>query len=58
MKGHDQLMNMVLDDVEEEVRDAETGEQTGEKRSLGLAVLRGTALTVINPVDGFESIEK
>ncbi|KDN42200.1 U6 snRNA-associated Sm-like protein LSm7 [Tilletiaria anomala UBC 951] len=57
LKGYDQLMNMVLDEVEEEVRHPETGELTGEKRALGLAVLRGTALTVINPADGFEEIE-
>ena len=51
-------MNMVLDDVEEDVRHPETGDFTGEKRQLGLAVLRGTALTVINPADGFEEIAK
>lgn len=80
LKGHDQLMNMVLDDVEEAIRsecmlgprleawhltyrsgrpsDPETGDLTGETRSLGLAVLRGTALTVINPADGYEEIQK
>lgn len=58
LKGWDQLMNMVLDDSEETVRDPITGQETGKTRTLGLAVLRGTALTVINPVDGFEQIEK
>lgn len=38
--------------------DPETGELTGKKRNLGLAVLRGTALTVINPADGYEEIQK
>ncbi len=50
-------MNLVMDDVHEALRDADgnVGEKT---RNLGLVVLRGTALTVINPADGFESIEK
>ncbi|KAN0065374.1 U6 snRNP-associated protein Lsm7 [Thecaphora frezii] len=57
LKGYDQLMNLVMDQVEETLRD-ENGEITpaSQKRELGLAVLRGTALTVINPADGFESI--
>lgn len=57
LKGFDQLMNLVMDDVHEALRDADgnVGEKT---RNLGLVVLRGTALTVINPADGFESIEK
>ncbi|EPQ30802.1 uncharacterized protein PFL1_01703 [Pseudozyma flocculosa PF-1] len=59
LKGYDQLMNLVMDEVEETLRDPETGEITAasKTRALGLAVLRGTALTVINPADGFESIE-
>lgn len=51
-------MNMVLDDVQETVRDPATGQPTGALRTLGLTVLRGTALTVVNPVDGSEQIEK
>lgn len=38
--------------------DHETGQVTDKTRSLGLVVLRGTALTVINPADGFEQIAK
>lgn len=76
LKGYDQLLNLVMDDIEELLRgasnpslllanigscshliaiaDPETGvpfvpEQT---RSLGLAVLRGTSLVVLSPVDG------
>lgn len=50
-------MNLVLDDVDEYLPLVE-GETEQRTRSLGLAVLRGTALTVINPADGFEQIAK
>jgi len=50
LKGYDQLLNLVMDDVEEQLEGQE------KLRSLGLVVLRGTALIVINPVDGFEEI--
>ncbi|PWN46494.1 U6 snRNA-associated Sm-like protein LSm7 [Violaceomyces palustris] len=56
LKGYDQLMNLVMDEVEEVLRDPSTGELTEKTRALGLAILRGTALTVINPADGFEQI--
>lgn len=51
-------MNLVMDEVEELLREPSTGEWTDKTRPLGLAVLRGTALTVINPADGFEQIAK
>ncbi len=57
LKGFDQLMNLVMDEVKENLRDEE-GNTTDKTRELGLVVLRGTALTVINPAEGFESIEK
>nr|CDI56477.1 related to snRNP protein [Melanopsichium pennsylvanicum 4] len=57
LKGFDQLMNLVMDQVVESLRDEE-GNVSDKTRNLGLVVLRGTALTVINPADGFESIEK
>ncbi|KAK0717197.1 hypothetical protein B0T26DRAFT_645262 [Lasiosphaeria miniovina] len=53
LKGYDALMNLVLDDVEEALRDDEGNENT---RSLGLVVARGTLLVVISPVDGSEVI--
>lgn len=53
MKGFDQLMNLVLDDVKEVMRD-DTGKEA--TRSLGLVVARGTLLVVISPVDGSEVI--
>ncbi|PPQ73813.1 hypothetical protein CVT26_012154 [Gymnopilus dilepis] len=51
LKGYDQLLNLVLDDVTEEMQLPEP-----HTRSLGLAVLRGPTITVLNPVDGFEEI--
>ncbi|KAK1781299.1 hypothetical protein QBC45DRAFT_63670 [Copromyces sp. CBS 386.78] len=53
LKGYDALMNLVLDDVLEAVRDEEGNETT---RPLGLVVARGTLLVVISPVDGSEVI--
>ncbi|KAI1403157.1 like-Sm domain-containing protein [Hypoxylon fuscum] len=54
LKGYDALMNLVLDDGQEVMRDDEGKEAT---RSLGLVVARGTLLVVISPVDGSEEIE-
>ncbi|KAM0415922.1 hypothetical protein ACHAPT_013133 [Fusarium lateritium] len=53
LKGYDALMNLVLDDVHEVVRDDEGNEST---RSLGLVVVRGTLLVLVSPVDGSEVI--
>jgi len=53
LKGYDQLMNLVLDDVKEVMRDDEGNESS---RSLGLIVARGTLLVLISPVDGSEEI--
>lgn len=58
LKGYDQLMNLVMDDVEEILHNPTNGDSTGDRRSLGLAVMRGTNLTLISPVNGFEMIEK
>ncbi|KAI5858631.1 hypothetical protein BZA05DRAFT_326691, partial [Tricharina praecox] len=54
LKGFDQLMNLVLDEVKETLRDDEGNEHT---RELGLVVARGPMLTLISPVDGSERIE-
>nr|OQO08738.1 hypothetical protein B0A51_17991 [Rachicladosporium sp. CCFEE 5018] len=54
LKGFDQLMNLVLDDVKEATRDEEGNTST---RNLGLLVARGTLLVLISPVDGSEEIE-
>jgi U6 snRNA-associated Sm-like protein LSm7 len=53
LKGYDALMNLVLDDVQEIMRDDEGNEST---RSLGLVVARGTLLVLVSPVDGSEEI--
>ncbi|KAK4038683.1 hypothetical protein C8A01DRAFT_37389 [Parachaetomium inaequale] len=53
LKGYDALMNLVLDEVEELLRDDEGNEMT---RPLGLVVVRGTLLVVLSPVDGSEVI--
>ncbi|KAJ1710040.1 small nuclear ribonucleoprotein (LSM7) [Aspergillus flavus] len=53
LKGFDQLMNLVLDDVKESMRDDEGNENT---RSLGLIVARGTIIVLISPADGSEEI--
>jgi len=53
LKGFDQLMNLVLDEVKEVMRDDEGNE---ESRSLGLIVARGTLLVLISPLDGSEEI--
>ncbi|SPQ19752.1 8682a642-1ad9-4d42-9713-68ae6ded47ca [Thermothielavioides terrestris] len=53
LKGYDALMNLVLDDVEEVLRDDEGNTTT---RPLGLVVVRGTLLVVVSPVNGSEVI--
>ncbi|KAI5357859.1 Putative sm-like protein Lsm7/SmG [Septoria linicola] len=53
LKGYDQLMNLVLDDVKETTRDEDGNTST---RNLGLLVARGTLLVLISPVDGSEEI--
>ncbi|CBX99649.1 hypothetical protein LEMA_P088880.1 [Plenodomus lingam JN3] len=53
LKGYDQLMNLVLDEVKEALTDDEGNIRY---RKLGLIVARGTLLVVISPVDGSEEI--
>ncbi|KAF2259895.1 U6 snRNA-associated Sm-like protein LSm7 [Lojkania enalia] len=53
LKGYDQLMNLVLDEVREAMSD---DQGTVRHRKLGLIVARGTLLVVISPVDGSEEI--
>jgi len=51
LKGYDQLLNLVLDEVEEELQEPQP-----HTRSLGLVVLRGPTITLLSPVDGSEEI--
>lgn len=53
LKGYDALMNLVLDEVKETMRDEEGNESS---RPLGLVVVRGTLLVAISPTDGSEPI--
>ncbi|KAF3039360.1 Sm-like protein lsm7 [Didymella heteroderae] len=53
LKGYDQLMNLVLDEVKEAMTDDEGNVRY---RKLGLIVARGTLLVVISPVGGSEEI--
>ncbi|EGW32166.1 uncharacterized protein SPAPADRAFT_61256 [Spathaspora passalidarum NRRL Y-27907] len=58
LKGFDQLMNLVLENVKEQLRDPEDDTVlTKETRDLGLVVVRCTSLLTISPVNGFEIIE-
>jgi len=58
LKGFDPLLNLVLDDVEEVLRDPQTLQpyQPQKTRVLGLAVVRGTSIMAVNPLQGFEEI--
>ena len=67
LKGYDQLLNLVLDEVTEEIQgvfnnsccnfDQSTSiEPEVHVRSLGLTVLRGPTITLLSPVDGLEEI--
>eukprot|EP01098_Paradermamoeba_levis_P010734 TRINITY_DN4520_c0_g1_i3.p1 TRINITY_DN4520_c0_g1~~TRINITY_DN4520_c0_g1_i3.p1 ORF type:complete len:101 (-),score=25.22 TRINITY_DN4520_c0_g1_i3:97-399(-) len=57
LKGYDNLVNLVLDETIEYLRDAEDPYKlTTETRNLGLSVARGTAVMLISPVDGTEEI--
>ncbi|KAG8215303.1 U6 snRNA-associated Sm-like protein LSm7 [Butyriboletus roseoflavus] len=51
LKGYDQLLNLVLDEVKEEFQEPEP-----HIRMLGLVVLRGPTVTLLSPVDGSEEI--
>ncbi|GAB1212404.1 hypothetical protein ATERTT37_001542 [Aspergillus terreus] len=56
LKGYDQLMNLVLDDVKETMRATIDDEGNETTRSLGLIVARGTLIVLISPADGSEEI--
>ncbi|ODO06505.1 U6 snRNA-associated Sm-like protein LSm7 [Cryptococcus wingfieldii CBS 7118] len=53
LKGYDQLMNLVMDDVVEEYE----GAYGRPSRSLGLVVLRGPNIVLVSPADGSAEIE-
>merc|ERR1711935_662248 len=55
LKGYDGLVNIVLDEAVEKMRDPEDEQKlSGETRHLGLTVCRGPQVVVIAPTDGME----
>lgn len=57
LKGYDQLLNLVLDETNEFVRDKDDPTRiTDETRTLGLVVCRGTAVMMVSPTQGAEEI--
>ena len=58
LKGFDQLLNLVLDESKEYLRDVDDPLRiTDETRNLGLIVTRGTSVMVVSPLDGLKEIE-
>ena len=71
LKGYDALVNLVLDETVEFLRGRiraqivtnhvtdpdDPYKITGDSRPLGLIVVRGTTLTVVQPVDGTQAID-
>ncbi|KAI7695268.1 U6 snRNA-associated Sm-like protein LSm7, partial [Sarcoptes scabiei] len=55
LKGYDTLLNIVLDDTTEYLRD-DPFKITDFSRQLGLVVCRSSTIVSICPVDGMESI--
>jgi len=57
LKGYDQLLNLVMDETIEYLRDPEDPLRiTDTTRSLGLVVCRGTAVMMVSPTSGTEEI--
>uniref|UniRef100_A0A1J3FWI2 Sm-like protein LSM7 n=1 Tax=Noccaea caerulescens TaxID=107243 RepID=A0A1J3FWI2_NOCCA len=57
LKGYDQLLNLVLDEAVEFVRDHDDPlKTTDQTRRLGLIVCRGTAVMLVSPTDGTDEI--
>eukprot|EP00696_Hemimastix_kukwesjijk_P015415 gnl/Hemi2/360_TR111_c0_g1_i1.p2 gnl/Hemi2/360_TR111_c0_g1~~gnl/Hemi2/360_TR111_c0_g1_i1.p2 ORF type:complete len:125 (+),score=46.20 gnl/Hemi2/360_TR111_c0_g1_i1:30-404(+) len=57
LKGYDQLVNLVLDDTQEFLRDPNDPTMlSDETRMLGLTVCRGTAVMLVCPEQGTQEI--
>ena len=57
LKSFDGLQNIVLDETIEYLRDpSDSGSLSDATRYLGLVVVRGTAVAIVGPEDGFLSI--
>lgn len=58
LKGFDHLLNLVLDNCVEYLRDTDDSYKITENtRTLNLVVCRGPAITVVCPQDGHEIIQ-
>ncbi|XP_066601711.1 U6 snRNA-associated Sm-like protein LSm7, partial [Prorops nasuta] len=58
LKGYDPLLNLVLDNTTEYLRDPDDPYKLNQDtRMLGLVVCRGTSVVLICPVDGMEAIQ-
>jgi len=57
LRGYDDLVNLVLDECDEFIRDPNSGKVTNKTRKLGLVVVRGTQVSLVSPQDGAEEIE-
>ncbi|KAA0152149.1 hypothetical protein FNF27_03669 [Cafeteria roenbergensis] len=57
LKGFDKLLNLVLDDAVELMRDPEdTDCTTSASRPLGIMVCRGPSVMAVAPNDGYDAI--
>ncbi|XP_013189732.1 U6 snRNA-associated Sm-like protein LSm7 [Amyelois transitella] len=57
LKGYDPLLNLVLDNTTEFLRDPDDPYKLlDDTRALGLVVCRGTSVVLICPMDGMEAI--
>ncbi|XP_059306706.1 sm-like protein LSM7 [Lycium ferocissimum] len=57
LKGYDQLLNVVLDEAIEHLRDSDDPlKSTDETRRLGLIVCKGSAVMLVAPEDGTDEI--
>lgn len=58
LKGHDQLMNLVLEDAVETLRDPhDESVLTEDTRRLGTVIVRGPQLLTLSPLNGTECID-
>ena len=57
LKGYDALLNLLLDDTREFLKDPDDPYRLlDETRNLGLTVGRGTSVMLVCPTEGFEEI--
>jgi len=57
LKGYDALLNLVLDDTKEFLKDPDDPYKLlDETRDLGLTVSRGTSVMLVCPTEGFDEI--